>query len=402
MVLPSLINFNLKSETIAKWAMVVLFFSLSTSRSLFAMSAFVMILGWLFSAQWRQKLNTLIEKPAALWITALVAWMYLSIFWSEGTPDSIAYAAKVQWQLLLIPIIVTLTNDEAWINKCWKAFAAGMTVLIFHIYLMQVVAIPWVHSPSPDTVFFNALPQAIGLAIFSAWCIHEFLSATKNKIYKLVLILLFLASTYSVFQISQQRLAYITWLICCFSILLLTLKSKTRWIALISFLLVFTLIIFSSVKIQTRIEQARQEVLSYEFKNNYTSVGMRLHMWVSGTQSILKAPFLGYGLGSYPIIAANNFKDPVMCEVACRHPHNQYIFYALEFGFIGLGIFITFLFSIIKQIKYLSLSAYMPISVLIALMIISLGESTLWYRGFVYLLVPILALSTSLKSQRQG
>ena len=139
MVLPSLINFNLKSETTAKWAMVVLFFSLSTSRSLFAMSAFVMILGWFFSGQWRQKLNTLIEKPAALWITALVAWMYLSILWSEGTPDSIAYAAKVQWQLLLIPIIVTLANDDAWIDKSWKAFAIGMTVLILHIYLMQVV-----------------------------------------------------------------------------------------------------------------------------------------------------------------------------------------------------------------------------------------------------------------------
>ena len=116
---------NTQAKLIAQWAMVVLFFSLSTSRSLFAMSAFVMMLAWGFSGQWRQKLTTLIEKPAALWITGLVAWMYFSILWSEGTPESILYAAKIQWQLLLIPIIVTLARNEQWINKCWKGLPLG-------------------------------------------------------------------------------------------------------------------------------------------------------------------------------------------------------------------------------------------------------------------------------------
>ena len=269
MVLPSLINFNLKSETTAKWAMVVLFFSLSTSRSLFAMSAFVMILGWFFSAQWRQKLNTLIEKPAALWITALVAWMYLSILWSEGTPDSIAYAAKVQWQLLLIPIIVTLANDDAWVDKCWKAFAIGMTVLILHIYLMQVISIPWVYSTDPASVFFNALPQSIGLAILSAWCIREFICSFKTNIFiKLLLIFLFVASTYSIFQVSQQRLGYLSWLLVCSVVLCLHLRSQIRLMALASMLVLFCSIIFISPKIQARFEQAKLDVQSYDYKNN--------------------------------------------------------------------------------------------------------------------------------------
>jgi hypothetical protein len=211
----NLVTFNLKAELIAKWAMVVLFFSLSTSRSLFAMSAFVMILAWLASAQWRQKLTTLLEKPAALWITALVAWMYLSILWSEGSPESILYAAKVQWQLLLIPIIVTLAHNDQWIKKCWNGFAMGMTVLIVHIYLMQVVAIPWVHSEGPERVFFNPIPQSIGLAIFSAWCILKLISGSASKFYKLVLLLLFIAASYSIFEISQQRSGYIAWLDAC-------------------------------------------------------------------------------------------------------------------------------------------------------------------------------------------
>ena len=395
MVLPSLINFNLKSETTAKWAMVVLFFSLSTSRSLFAMSAFVMILGWFFSGQWRQKLNTLIEKPAALWITALVAWMYLSILWSEGTPDSIAYAAKVQWQLLLIPIIVTLANDETWIDKCWKAFAVGMTVLILHIYLMQVIEIPWVHSDSPDRVFFNPIPQSIALSIFSAWCILEMIRGSDHKLYKLSLILLLLAATYAVFAISQQRSGYVAWLIACSTVLVFSLGSRQRLMAVFTILILFISIVMSSSKIQERVEQAKMDIASYEYKNNYSSIGSRLHMWFTGAQLIKEAPMLGHGLGSYPVVSAEKFKDPAMCAIACVHPHNQYIFYAIEFGSVGLLLFLGFLSSFFLRPTSRTASRINSSAILSVIIVIGLFDITLWYRGFIYMFVPLLALNTS-------
>jgi O-antigen ligase len=391
----NLVTFNLKAELIAKWAMVVLFFSLSTSRSLFAMSAFVMILAWLASAQWRQKLTTLLEKPAALWITALVAWMYLSILWSEGSPESILYAAKVQWQLLLIPIIVTLAHNDQWIKKCWNGFAMGMTVLIVHIYLMQVVAIPWVHSEGPERVFFNPIPQSIGLAIFSAWCILKLISGSASKFYKLVLLLLFIAASYSIFEISQQRSGYIAWLVACSTVLILTLSSRQRVFALVSILILFAGIVINSSKIQGRIELAKQDILSYDFKNNYTSIGSRLHMWFTGVQLIKEAPLTGHGLGSYPIVSANKFKDPAMCSIACMHPHNQYIFYAIEFGAFGLFGFLTFLILIFLKLKnHLKINP-LQVGAFVVFVIISLFDTTLWYRAFIYLFIPLLALLAS-------
>jgi O-antigen ligase len=388
-------TFNLKAELIAKWAMVVLFFSLSTSRSLFAMSAFVMILAWLASAQWRQKLTTLLEKPAALWITALVAWMYLSILWSEGSPESILYAAKVQWQLLLIPIIVTLAHNDQWIKKCWNGFAMGMTVLIAHIYLMQVFAIPWVHSEGPERVFFNPIPQSIGLGIFSAWCIFKLISGSASKFYKLVLLLLFIAASYSIFEISQQRSGYIAWLVACSTVLILSLSSRQRVFALVSILILFAGIVINSSKIQGRIELAKQDILSYDFKNNYTSIGSRLHMWFTGVQLIKEAPLTGHGLGSYPIVSAKKFKDQTMCSIACMHPHNQFIFYAIEFGAFGLFGFLTFLILIFLKLKnHLKINA-LQVAAFVVFVIISLFDTTLWYRAFIYLFIPLLALLAS-------
>ncbi len=388
-------TFNLKAELIAKWAMVVLFFSLSTSRSLFAMSAFVMILAWLASAQWRQKLTTLLEKPAALWITALVAWMYLSILWSEGSPESILYAAKVQWQLLLIPIIVTLAHNDQWIKKCWNGFAMGMTVLIAHIYLMQVVAIPWVHSEGPERVFFNPIPQSIGLGIFSAWCIFKLISGSASKFYKLVLLLLFIAASYSIFEISQQRSGYIAWLVACSTVLILSLSSRQRVFALVSILILFAGIVINSSKIQGRIELAKQDILSYDFKNNYTSIGSRLHMWFTGVQLIKEAPLTGHGLGSYPIVSANKFKDPAMCSIACVHPHNQFIFYAIELGSIGLILFLGFIASSFKRSANQLDSRHVSSAALLVLIISSMADATMWYRGFLYLFIPLLALNVA-------
>jgi O-antigen ligase len=365
------------------------------------MSAFVMILAWGFSGKWHEKLATLIEKPAALWITALVAWMYLSILWSEGSTESILYAANVQWQLLLIPIIITLAIDDRWIDKCWKAFAIGMTVLILHIYLMQVISIPWVYSTDPACVFFNALPQSIGLAIFSAWCIREFICSFKSNIFiKLLLIFLFVASTYSIFQVSQQRLGYLSWLLGCSVVLFLHLRSQIRWMALASMLVLFCSIIFISPKIQARFEQAKLDVQSYDYKNNYTSIGMRLHMWTTGINSVFQSPVIGHGLGSYPIVSSNNFKDRVMCEVACRHPHNQYIFYALEYGFVGLFLFLLFLKSIFLRLRSSDKFSVLPWVVVCILVSASFAESTLWYRGFMYLFVPLLAISSAVNPRK--
>jgi O-antigen ligase len=384
-----------RTESIAQWAMVVLFFSLSTSRSLFAMSAFVMMLAWGFSGQWRQKLTTLIEKPAALWITALVAWMYLSILWSEGNPESILNATKVQWQLLLIPIIVTLAINERWISRCWKAFAAGMTVLILHIYIMQVVSIPWVHSTDPASVFFNPIPQSIGLGIFSAWCILELISGSANKFYKLLLVFLFTAASYSIFEISQQRSGYIAWLFACSTVLILSLSSSKRLFAFISIFIIFAGIVMNSSKIQGRVELAKQDFLSYEFKNNYTSIGSRLHMWFTGVQLIKEAPLTGHGLGSYPIVSADKFKDPAMCSIACMHPHNQFIFYAIEFGVFGLLIFLVFCVSILLRLKKLLAFNTLQVATVSVFFIVCVFDTTLWYRAFIYLFVPLVALSAS-------
>jgi O-antigen ligase len=118
-------------------------------------------------------------------------------------------------------------------------------------------------------------------------------------------------------------------------------------------------------------------------------------MWFTGVQLIKEAPLTGHGLGSYPIVSANKFKDQTMCSIACVHPHNQFIFYAIELGSIGLILFLGFIASSFKRSANPLDSRHVSSAALLVLIISSMADATMWYRGFIYLFIPLLALNVA-------
>jgi O-antigen ligase len=116
-------------------------------------------------------------------------------------------------------------------------------------------------------------------------------------------------------------------------------------------------------------------------------------MWYSSAGFIQQAPLLGHGMGAYPVVSEAHFQDPKMCLHGCRHPHNQYVFYAVEFGLIGLALLMFVLYQSFLRHRPMSPESTMPVVGLWLFALSRLVETTLWYRGFFYLFVPLLALS---------
>jgi O-antigen ligase len=382
----------IRAENVARWAMLVLCFALSMSRSLFAVAALVLIFAWALSGQWREKWQRLWHHPAGLLFTVLIIWMFTSVLWSQGEPASIWDAARVQWKLLLIPVVLTLAPSNNWIERCWLAFAAGMSLLLLHIFLLPWLPMPWLTSSSQDAVFFNPLPQSVGLAIFSAWCLFHLLNVRARSFPQAALGLLLASATYAVLQISQQRLGYIAWLIGVTSVLALHASARQRVLGFGLLLLFCATTLAITPKIQARVLLMGQEIQNYEFKNNYTSVGARLHMWYVGIDQVRKRPLTGHGLGSYRTVATTAFNDETMCQIGCAHPHNQYLYYALEFGLIGLALFISFIFVAWRSLAKQRLDATLPRMIILIFSICGLADTTLWYRGFTNLFIPLIGI----------
>jgi O-antigen ligase len=387
-----LIKYRDMAGSLARWSVVVLCFSLSTSRSLFSIAGLLVLLGLLLEGKWQEKWVSLkLNRPAFISVV-LVMWIYLTSIWTQANETTFDYSINVHWKLLLIPAMVLLINDERWKRRCWSSFGLGVALLLLHVYALGFTSIPWSTSGMPDSVFFNALPQSVGLAIFSAFCLSKLIESS-DATRKWVTGLAFVAASYAVLSVSQQRLGYLMWATGCLLVLFLQLKPAFRKWGLMISLGLFLTIFLSNEKMQDRFGLAVKEVQAYHFENNYTSIGARMHMWYTSIRSINRAPILGHGIGSYPLVAEAYFQDAEMCAIGCRHPHNQYLFYAVEFGFIGLSLFLLMLYQALSAHRQLKPESTMPLVVLVVFVLSGLVETTLWYRGFVYLFVPLLALA---------
>lgn len=381
-----------KSGLLARWSVVLLFFSLATSRSLFAIAGSLVFLGFIFEGQWRAKWEQLKNNKSIIFVFLMIAWFYITSLWTKSNDESFAYAVDTHWKLLLIPTIVFLIQNQKWKRRCWHGFCAGMMLLLAHVYAIGFIEIPWSSSGMASGVFFNPVSQSVGLCIFSAFCLSKIFESTLNRDKLLWLIALIFAS-WAVLVISEQRIGYLLWLIGCSLILFLKLQPHHKKWGISLAVALFLIVYINNPKMQNRLGLAITEIQNYQFENDYTSIGGRLHMWYSSLQFISQAPLLGHGIGSYPVISESHFQDDKMCEWGCRHPHNQYLFYATEFGLIGVILFFLVIFHSIKRNIIPNSEKSMPLVILAIFIVASFFDTLLWYRGFIYIFIPLLALS---------
>lgn len=86
-----------------------------------------------------------------------------------------------------------------------------------------------------------------------------------------------------------------------------------------------------------------------------SSVGERLDFWVEASPFIAQKPWLGWGTGSFASLWVKenlfylyrpaSFQSPR----GVPNPHNQFLMFLVETGYIGLGLFLIWLFSFLRS-----------------------------------------------------
>jgi O-antigen ligase len=99
-----------------------------------------------------------------------------------------------------------------------------------------------------------------------------------------------------------------------------------------------------SPQMQERTAMAIQEVKT---KNpvEITSVSQRLFNIEISLQLISEKPILGWGTGAYHDQYCRLSPTPQVCDQGRVHPHNQFLFIAVDHGMVGLGWMLLFTFA---------------------------------------------------------
>ena len=102
------------------------------------------------------------------------------------------------------------------------------------------------------------------------------------------------------------------------------------------------LLFFIAVPFHDRLISFVDNIIQYQHGHKATSIGLRLSMFHFSLTLIQQHPWLGSGVGSYFTLLLQQ-GPPVLLQHTYGDPHNSYLHLGIQFGLIGLSLFIIWI-----------------------------------------------------------
>lgn len=399
----SLLNLNVPKwqmvmGQICGWSAVALVFSAPFSRALYALSGLLFVIGWFTQNDLRSqflKIKSLAITPPAVSIMGMVL---IWATWSSSPSGDVINTIKVYSKMLMLLMLASTFSDPLWRQRGWWGFTAGMALVLTSTFANIVIDLPWSRTQNQGlgvdhSVFVEYVSQSVMTAVFLAFTIQR-TWATKEIRTRITWGGVSLLALFSVMFLLQGRSGLLASAIVIAVMTVIYAPPARRWLALIMMFVAMTLLLMSSPLMLERVLQGYKEVIHHEAFSR-TSLGLRMDMWLLALNNFWEHPLLGTGVGTYHHIAAAHFSrfEPADLISTVIHPHNQYLFFAVEYGVTGLMAFCWFLWRLFKT-AYISSSSERSIlfATTAVIAVDSLFNVPLWYRAESFFFYAILGL----------
>ncbi len=355
--------FRRKNESILNtWAnhLIVIFcFSIPLLIDVRRSSLFIILLLFLLRGGFKHNVVRALRDPV---IRAFSLYFFVHLVWLIGTDDS-SSAKKVfhDASFLLIPLVFYTFIDARYIPRMLGAFFFGMLAseVISYGILMEIVP-PMLHdggqgTPANPTPVWHHIHYGFMLAISLTLTAQRLFSSNNTYLARGLMIFFFVTASGNIF-ITAGRTGYLLYAILLFTLVLLIFRKQLLWAFLatcISVTLSFSIAYMASPTFKARINQSMQSVEKVVSEGNYnSSIGIRLAILLHGKDSLARNWLMGAGTGDHTqmIIEDIQKNDPELSSVisSLQHPHNEYLSALLQFGIIGLLVFLNILYQLFR------------------------------------------------------
>ncbi|MEK7990663.1 MAG: O-antigen ligase family protein [Thiotrichaceae bacterium] len=294
------------------------------------------------------ELQQTIKNPLLWSSLSLLALIFIGSLYSSATQAAIIDNIKQYKEFLLIPLFLYGFQDK--FARIWgfKAFLAAMMVtliLSFFVALTGNQLYGFIHGDAGNAyVFKNHITQSL-LIVLSAYFVM-ILAYQKHLWWAIIIVGL---AIYDVIFLTQGRTGYLI----LASLILLFSWQILHWRGfMLGFLVVIVLSIstyYTSNNLQHRIDKVVAGLKHQAAETD--SIRLRLSFYKHSWQLWQQQPILGSGTGSFVHRYAE--REP---SHPTTNPHNEYLMIAVQWGVLGLGLFIWFLY----QLWYLALKLPEP------------------------------------------
>lgn len=349
-------------------------------------------------------LGRLRHIPPAGWIAGLFALVALGLL---HTPASWSWAglnlgkyAKLAYGLVILALLLKV---PAWQRWALRGYVAAMLFVLTSTWLNLWFVLPWSHSKTPGWGFSHHvlndyIIQNVMMAHFMVYALTQvrWRSWTWCSCGWLLLALL---AGFSISHLSGGRtgllvlvaglLAWIGW----------SFGAKRLLLGFPVILLATVLLVTSSSIMQNRLAHAWQEFASVNVDPSVTSIGHRLYNYTITPKLIAEKPLWGHGTGAYHTEICRFVDKPEWCSSFSWHPHNQFLMFGADHGFVGMLMYAGLITSLFMTAWYSphakprtwlgALVAILLVDSLINTPLFSSSES----HFFVYMIALLVAMN---------
>lgn len=329
-----------KADTFSSPLLILFAFSFPLSTSAGSVTAMLVVLAWILSADYKEKFREIGRNPVAIAVLCYIVLNALGLLWTDDMYWGIK-TLKKQWKLLLFPIFLTLVKKEH-TNYYLYAFIAAIFLSACKAYLVWIGLI----TLPPGSVFttegtshviYNPM---LALAIYVL--LQKLIFTKTSPLQTGVLIFLIFFLSCNMF-ITVGRTGQIVFFVLLIVLLFQTFYKKSKTKLLLGLLLLPLLIaaIFQfSPTFRGRINLALTEIRETK-SQAFTSVGCRIWFLQNSCKLLEGNRLLGVGTGDFPNEYAkiNQLYSPKM--PVTNNPHNQYLLTTAQFGLTGLFLLLT-------------------------------------------------------------
>ncbi len=327
---------------------VILMFSTAAAviAEVLIYSAFIMM------PRLRNRIFFGLKQPMVVMALVFYAMVSLGVFYSAA-PFSESVDMWASWRkLLLIPLAASVYTDFVWKQRLVNVFIVIGTLAALLSFIGYIFDFGICKFSQGIVMEHHATQGMLFSVVIFACLVQLCLSPSSNSAVNWLLKLSAIVLTLNILFVTPGRSGYLALIVLVMIFIFFVVQRRIRSIIIVLAPLVILALLLVSPVAQKRIFKGIDEIKNYEQSDEITSMGFRIVMW-KNTIQLLKCHehfVLGYGTGGFETAYRKQVKDHKGWQgEPVGDPHNQYLRILVEYGFIGIIVFLFFIFSFFKQ-----------------------------------------------------
>lgn len=298
---------------------------------------FIALALWIISLKCQDYPVIIASFPFAMFGTLLFVYIGLSLLWSNNFSEGLSMWSKYK-EFALLPVFVIYFSLDRYRQFAQVALYSGMLVALFFTYLVYFDLFP---IESRQHSLSNHIFNGILLSFFAYWSL---LLAWGNEKNRLLYLLLFAASVYSIFVIREGRTGYMLTI----ALILLFAVQTWHWKGLLGAASALAGLIIALVLIYQHSLSAFASVHLHNWQQFFdpdflARQDIRIEFYINTFRLLADHLWLGVGIGDYASAYQTTSSTHQHYWGPTVNAHNEFLMLGTQTGIAGVSLFVVFL-----------------------------------------------------------